>query len=533
MSQPQSLGAGRYELGEALGGSSLAMVYRAYDTHLQRWRAVKVPKDTPAAARRFEQEAKTVAMLEHRHIVRVFDVGRDAHFLVMELVEGGSLAHWVAKNGAMPLGMAVDVIQEVAEGVASAHARGVYHGHLAPGDVLITLDGVCRVADFGVPGGSGSDASAFRAPELEAGGSASAAADVYALGAMLAWLCTAGARPLDDPHVGPVVAQAMLRDPARRHPSVRGFIEALEAVRWDLPEVPDGAPEFGALTADVARDLVLPQLSRPEVVVADRVGADAAPAAPAPAPEPPPAESGQSSSSGGAVPASRQTQGQPAPLHVPKKKKRKKKAQKPVEEPAGASWMVPAIIMMLVVGGLLGGSAVGVSWYRSSQNSTEEAAGAPTTPTAPTAPTRDDRSSAPAAHDTGKAVVPAIDVGGGQVPKRDAEDLDPPVDEPEPSTASAEPEVRSCVSVEEPATVKPGSHALFRVSLCERASEPVTLFYRPVGGGSWSQAAMPMALGAHTAKVPIDDAYASGLEYYVVARDGAAGSAATPRRIGG
>ncbi|MBW2257207.1 MAG: protein kinase [Deltaproteobacteria bacterium] len=107
---PTSLADGRYLLVSGLGEGGMATVYRAYDQRLQVWRAIKIlaPQyaSKPKLRSRFEAEAQTMALLEHRNIVRVYDVGHDGPYayIVMELVEGGSLVDWLERNGGMRVG---------------------------------------------------------------------------------------------------------------------------------------------------------------------------------------------------------------------------------------------------------------------------------------------------------------------------------------------------------------------------------------------------------------------------------------------
>ncbi|MCA9490589.1 MAG: serine/threonine protein kinase, partial [Myxococcales bacterium] len=134
MNQPTSLADGRYLLVKQLGEGGMASVYRAYDQRLQVWRAVKIlsPEyaDKKKIAKRFEAEAQTMALLEHRNIVRVYDVGRDGAdiaYIVMELVEGGCLVDWLEVNGPMPPRMAVEAVMEVLDALGAAHDKGVIH----------------------------------------------------------------------------------------------------------------------------------------------------------------------------------------------------------------------------------------------------------------------------------------------------------------------------------------------------------------------------------------------------------------------
>lgn len=148
--------AGRYLLLEELGSGATATVYRARDRETDALVAVKTihPGLLRASGlrRRMEREAHALALLDHPHVVRLHDAvfTEESAFVVMELVEGGSLASRVNRHGPLPPRMAVRAIREVCLGVEAAHEAGVVHRDLKPHNVLIGTDGRCRVADFGI-----------------------------------------------------------------------------------------------------------------------------------------------------------------------------------------------------------------------------------------------------------------------------------------------------------------------------------------------------------------------------------------------
>lgn len=150
------LAEGRYRLLSVLGVGGMATVYRGYDARLQVYRAVKVL--SPALARRkslktrFEAEAKTMALLQHRNIVSVHDVGADGNrlFIVMEMVEGGSLLDRVREYGPLPPRMGLDVTIKMLDALRVAHRRGVVHRDIKPHNILLTPEGDIRITDFGI-----------------------------------------------------------------------------------------------------------------------------------------------------------------------------------------------------------------------------------------------------------------------------------------------------------------------------------------------------------------------------------------------
>ena len=136
---------GPYEILGLLGAGGMGEVYRARDSRLNRDVAVKV-----SASRfneRFTHEARAVAALNHPNICTLFDVGPD--YLVMELVEGATLAERVAK-GPVAVDEAMDIARQIAAGLEAAHEKGITHRDLKPANIKITPDGLVKVLDFGL-----------------------------------------------------------------------------------------------------------------------------------------------------------------------------------------------------------------------------------------------------------------------------------------------------------------------------------------------------------------------------------------------
>jgi serine/threonine-protein kinase len=134
----------------AIGSGGMGEVYRARDTRLGREVAIKVmpehlAKDSQVRAR-FEREARAVAALNHPHICALYDVGPD--YLVMELVEGPTLADRIARRGAIPPEEALEIARQIAEALEAAHEKGIVH--LKPANIKVTLPGAVKVLDFGL-----------------------------------------------------------------------------------------------------------------------------------------------------------------------------------------------------------------------------------------------------------------------------------------------------------------------------------------------------------------------------------------------
>jgi eukaryotic-like serine/threonine-protein kinase len=144
-----------YEILAPLGAGGMGEVYRARDERLGRDVAIKVlPENLAAAAEsltRFEREARALAALSHPNLLAIFDVGRDqgVSFAVMEFLEGETLRERIDR-APLTLGTVLEIGAAVAEGLAAAHAKGVVHRDLKPGNIFLTSSGQVKVLDFGL-----------------------------------------------------------------------------------------------------------------------------------------------------------------------------------------------------------------------------------------------------------------------------------------------------------------------------------------------------------------------------------------------
>jgi serine/threonine-protein kinase len=146
---------GPYEVLAQIGSGGMGEVYRARDTRLGRDVAIKVlPAEfasDPDRLRRFEQEARAVAALDHPNILAIHDIGthEGAPYIVAELLEGESLRERLS-GGAMPVRKAVEFAVQIAQGLAAAHEKGIVHRDLKPANVFVTKDGHVKILDFGI-----------------------------------------------------------------------------------------------------------------------------------------------------------------------------------------------------------------------------------------------------------------------------------------------------------------------------------------------------------------------------------------------
>lgn len=201
------LAAGRYRLQDAIGRGAMGEVWRAFDEILGRPVAVKLllPQSSdPTAISRFHLEAQTAGSLNHPNVVGVLDFGEHEHhlFLVMELVEGDSLARLLATSGPLPAARVARMAAEAAAGLAAAHRQGIVHRDIKPANLLLDADGTLKIGDFGIarflddPGaaltatGQIVGTSLYLAPERALGKPAGPASDVYSLGCVLYQLLT-------------------------------------------------------------------------------------------------------------------------------------------------------------------------------------------------------------------------------------------------------------------------------------------------------------------------------------------------------
>ncbi|SEP12825.1 serine/threonine-protein kinase [Trujillonella endophytica] len=211
--------AGRYEITSPIATGGMGEVWRARDRVLDRVVAAKVLRSEytgdPSFVARFRNEARHTAALSHPNIASVYDYGETDDernpgqrlaFLVMELVEGQPLVTILHEEGRLPVDWTLHVLGQSADGLSAAHAAGVVHRDIKPGNLIVRPDGVVKLTDFGIARardatpltktGMVVGTAQYLSPEQAQGFAVTAASDVYSLG-VVGYECLTGSRPFD------------------------------------------------------------------------------------------------------------------------------------------------------------------------------------------------------------------------------------------------------------------------------------------------------------------------------------------------
>ena len=277
-----------------IGTGGFGVVYRAFDTNLERSVAIKMlpPKIAKAGQgllERFLREARSAAKLSHPNIVTIHQICpyRDTFYIVMELVEGGALHEMLALKKRFDPAEATRVIRAAAEGLGHAHRRGIIHRDIKPGNIMLTNDGVSKVSDFGlardvlqrediVGPGHSLGTPRYMAPEQALGEEPTAASDLYSLAATYYALLTGRAPfeatndrevmrkhvtdPVPDPRqivpglpvtVFRFFEKAMAKEPEDRYTTSEEFTEALDRLDFQRADSDVLSPQ--ALGAQLGR----------------------------------------------------------------------------------------------------------------------------------------------------------------------------------------------------------------------------------------------------------------------------------------
>jgi len=231
---------GRYRIERLLGSGSMGNVYLAHDADLDRPVAVKTLRDLALDAEtrevflsRFQNEARAAARLQHPNIVQIFDVGDDPEvgpYLVFEYVRGRTLKQELRMGGPLPRERLIELAQQVADALATAHAAGVIHRDLKPENLLITDTGQVKLADFGIARVPNADLTregqflgtpCYSAPETLRNGEYSEMSDLFSFGAVI-YESVCGERAFPGAEAMAVAHQVMNTDPIAPSEANRG-----------------------------------------------------------------------------------------------------------------------------------------------------------------------------------------------------------------------------------------------------------------------------------------------------------------------
>lgn len=260
---------GRYSLTERIAVGGMGEVWKARDKVLGRIVAVKILKEEytgdPGFLERFRAEARHTALLNHPGVANVFDYGEEdgSAYLVMELVPGEPLSNIIEKERRLPADRILNIIAQSARALAAAHAQGLVHRDVKPGNIMITPDDRVKITDFGIARladqvpltatGQVMGTAQYLAPEQATGQAATPSSDMYSLG-IIGYECLAGRRPftgesqiaialaqvndppppLPDDVPAPAAALMMCllsKDPAQRPESATALASAVDAIR--------------------------------------------------------------------------------------------------------------------------------------------------------------------------------------------------------------------------------------------------------------------------------------------------------------
>lgn len=292
--------AGRYELGASIGQGAMGEVFLGRDQETGARVAIKRLKPElvgrePTMVDRFAREGETLRRLDHPNIVKLLATSREdgEHYIVLEYVEGGSLADFLRRQGRLPVEKAVSMALELADALARAHHLNIVHRDIKPANVLVAQDGTPRLTDFGVAQVEGSNLTdtgaivgscGYISPEALQGRPSGALGDIWSLGVLL-YEMLAGRRPFASPKLAtemmailrerppdldslrpglPVVlvdlvSRMLAKEPAQRIASMRWVAAELEAMRKGRDSGQDSVFTLDTFTSDGRGLVAIPE----------------------------------------------------------------------------------------------------------------------------------------------------------------------------------------------------------------------------------------------------------------------------------
>jgi len=259
---------GRYELLSRIAIGGMGEVWEATDHVIGRTVAIKILKDEymgdPGFLERFRAEARHAALVNHEGIASVFDYGEEngSAYLVMELVPGEALSTVLERDGALSADKTLDIVAQTASALQAAHAAGLVHRDIKPGNLLITPDGRVKITDFGIARiadqvpltatGQVMGTVQYLSPEQASGHPASPATDTYSLG-IVAYECLAGKRPFTGESQVAIAMAQINEQPPPLPPTVPIPVQNL--VMAMIAKKPSDRPSSSATVARAAQAL--------------------------------------------------------------------------------------------------------------------------------------------------------------------------------------------------------------------------------------------------------------------------------------
>jgi serine/threonine-protein kinase len=281
---------GRYRILGELGRGAMGVVYKAEDPMLSRIVAIKTinmmadPQERTEYEKRFYQEAKAAGGLSHPNVVTIYDIGHAGElvYMAMEYVEGTELRDLFVRSR-LDVGRAVEIVAQVAEGLAYAHSRGVVHRDVKPANIMVPHDGPAKVMDFGIARMRASDVKTqtgmllgspkYMAPEQLLGDRADQRCDIFSLGVVL-YEALVGVPPFSGaditqvmyqivhatppppsalnsgvpPMLDLIVAKALAKSPQARYQDARDLAADLRACRASPPAAPSAGEDDETIT---------------------------------------------------------------------------------------------------------------------------------------------------------------------------------------------------------------------------------------------------------------------------------------------
>lgn len=255
---------GKVRLEERIGQGRTATVYRGTNTATQGTVAVKVllPESRANAeiVAKFAREARAIARIDNENVLKIFDVGQqgEEQFLVMELLDGEEILDLIQREGRMEPTDALRVVRQAANGLAAAHAQGIIHRDVKPGNLVLLEDGTVKVVDFGLAAGMDAESQRvgtphYMAPETCESGASEPASDIYSLGITLYHLLL-GATPYAGKSVREILAAHMAGEPLRPERKLASLPrEVSDLVRLMTRRAPAERPSAKDLVAELDR----------------------------------------------------------------------------------------------------------------------------------------------------------------------------------------------------------------------------------------------------------------------------------------